>query len=374
MNYINEEEMIELRRTGFTWSYIAEKFGVSRKTLYEFRRERNLLNIGTEVNDDVLDEVVSKIAENYPNSGEVIIAGLLLANELSVPRQQLRDSLHRVDAVGVARRRIGRIERRVYMVAGPDHLWHMDGHHKLIKFGLVTHGCIDGFSRLITYLKCSNNNRSRTVYELFQHAAEQYGYPSRVRGDRGGENVLVAEKMNQVRGEGRGSFLAGPSKFNTRIERLWRDVMSSVIVVFKERFERYEEEGLKHYNPVHIFCLQHMFLPLINQHLEVYVQSWNNHKISTEGNRTARMLRSMYANQVPPPVEVEEDYGFHEDELEAAGDAAAVEVPNLHCPLLPAEIIEVQERCPALHINENPINFDNLFMNCLNVVTEIINR
>ena len=37
--------------------------------------------------------------------------------------------------------------------------WHVDGHHKLIKWKLVTHGGIDGFSR---DLKCSNNNTAET--------------------------------------------------------------------------------------------------------------------------------------------------------------------------------------------------------------------
>lgn len=44
------------------------------------------------------------------------------------------------------------IFRRVYNVPGPNHLWHMDGHHKLIRYGLVTHGCIDGNSRVVIYL------------------------------------------------------------------------------------------------------------------------------------------------------------------------------------------------------------------------------
>lgn len=42
--------------------------------------------------------------------------------------------------------------RRVYNVAGPHHLWHHDGHHKLIRYGLITHGCVDGFSRTVIYL------------------------------------------------------------------------------------------------------------------------------------------------------------------------------------------------------------------------------
>ena len=70
-----------------------------------------------------------------------------------------------------------------------------DGHHKLVRWRLVTHAGIDGYSRLIVYLRCSTNNKARTVYELFIEAVHQYHLPSRVRSDQGGENILVGQHM-----------------------------------------------------------------------------------------------------------------------------------------------------------------------------------
>jgi len=74
-----------------------------------------------------------------------------------------------------------RIMRRIYQVAGPHHLWHHDGHHKLIRYGLVTHGCIDGDTRLIIYLRICDNNKSETVLEIFIDGCKEHGIPSRVR-------------------------------------------------------------------------------------------------------------------------------------------------------------------------------------------------
>ena len=96
----------------------------------------------------------------------------------------------------------------------------------------MVHGCIDGYSRLITYLHCSSNNSASTVLGLFTGAVSQYGIPSRVRADRGGENVLVADFMIQHQGTGRGSFISGRSVHNQRIERLWFDVFQGCLKMF----------------------------------------------------------------------------------------------------------------------------------------------
>lgn len=141
------------------------------------------------------DQTMRDLVQAYPNSVLTILRGHLERLNLHVPRERARLSMIRVDPVNVWARRMRVIRRRTYSVSGPNALWHIDGHHSLIRWRIVIHGGIDGFSRLITFMQCNTNNRADTVLNLFVRATERYGVPSRVRSDRGGENIDVARYM-----------------------------------------------------------------------------------------------------------------------------------------------------------------------------------
>ena len=135
---------------------------------------------------------------------------------------------------------------------------------------MVTHGAIDGYSRLVLYLHCANNNLASTVLEQFIAATTSYYIPSRVRCDKGIENIEVAKFMLLERGFDRASVITGPSVHNQHIERLWRDVFRAVVFFYYKLFLGMEALGLLDpLEGISLYALHITFIPRINMCLEI---------------------------------------------------------------------------------------------------------
>ena len=284
---IPAETLEDLRGLGFSWEKISRMFGVSRWTIYRRVQSYGLKNVAqfSSLPDAQLDQLVLDYLNRHGRTtGRTYLAGYLMSLGLRVQRRRVRESLTRVDPVNTALRWGIVVSRRKYSVPWPNSLWHLDGHHSLIRWGLVIHGCIDGFSRRIVFLRCSDNNLSQTVLELFLKAIEKDGFwPSRIRVDYWVENLLVCDAMVEGRGEGRGSFIPGPSTRNQRIERLWREVFRCVCHLFYYVFYAMEDTGLLQIdNPVDVTALHLIFVPRINEALSEFMEAFNHHQLRTE--------------------------------------------------------------------------------------------
>lgn len=256
---ISAELLEDLLGLGFTHTKIAEMLGVSRWTISRRIKAYGLDDFTSfsKLSDDELDQIVGDyLIQHGATSGQVYIAEYLRSLGFRVQRRRERKCIARLDPQNSALRWGILVSRRVYQVPWPNSLWHLDGHHSLIRWKLVIHGCIDGFSRRIMYLRCHSNNLAETVLDLFLDTVRKDGdrWPSRIRVDREVENVLICDAIVQFRGEGRASFIAGPSTHNQRIERLWRKVYRCVCHIYYYTFYAMESSGLLNVeDPIHLF-------------------------------------------------------------------------------------------------------------------------
>ena len=128
-----------------------------------------------------------KIKLVWPKWGEKSVYGHFSSVGIKLQRWRIREPLRHVSPSAVKGFRQA-IHRHEYRVPYPNSLWHIDGYHKLIKWRIVIHGAIDGYSRLPVYIVASDN-KITTVLSGFQEAVRKYGLPSRVHSDKG---VLVS--------------------------------------------------------------------------------------------------------------------------------------------------------------------------------------
>jgi hypothetical protein len=69
--------------------------------------------------------------------------------------------MQQVDPIGVLERRLHRRWRRDdFVTSGPDFIWSLDGHDKLLRYGIQIYGAVDAYSRKIIWWYVGNSNKT----------------------------------------------------------------------------------------------------------------------------------------------------------------------------------------------------------------------
>ncbi|XP_028400815.1 uncharacterized protein LOC114523947 [Dendronephthya gigantea] len=352
---VDPDRLKEMVALGYKITQIATLLGVSRPTVYKLLEEQGINYKGrySNISASELDGQIARVKVGHPNVGEVMTAGHLRAQGIHVRRVDLRAALHRVDPDGIVERRRLRLRHRVYDCPCPNYVWHMDGNHKLVKWGFVIHVAIDGFSRLVTFAETSTNNEARTVLNHFLSAVETFGRPLRVRTDHGGENTDVWRNMVVANGEN--SVIVGSSVRNQRVERFNFDINANVTRQFAAIFRELEfEESLSTTNDTDLFCLQYVYTPRINKVLHEFISAHNHHVISTEGSSTPLQLFHAYRHLTElhsSLVHIDPYPALNVQDLLNSCSLPHVEVRTRSCPLSAENLCELQERIDPLAVS-----------------------
>ena len=137
---VSSDQLSFLVENGFSVPQMADMIGVSVRTIRRSMSEFGL-SIRAQYSNSELDRIVSEMQAQFPLCSTRQMQGHLLSRGYCIQQSHIRESQRRVDPDGAIIRRLHVLNRREYSVPSPRSLYHIDSHHKLIRYSAPRHRC-----------------------------------------------------------------------------------------------------------------------------------------------------------------------------------------------------------------------------------------
>ena len=135
------------------------------------------------------------------------------------PRDSVMEILREVDLLRFNKRRSRNLDIRCYHSNGSNETWHVNGYDKLKSYGFPIHGCVDGFSQRIIWLKvCRTKTDKKISASFFIQTVQHFKFcPSKVQTDCRTENGILAAALQCALVGSTDAHRYGSSPSNQRI-------------------------------------------------------------------------------------------------------------------------------------------------------------
>lgn len=313
--YIHEGTILHMISEGYTYQQISdylvgvtgESTGLSPRSLRRFCASRNIGPRGLE--DAILQHIVCSAISSVGHSyGRRTMHGMLASRGIHVSQSRLAAAMQIIAPIQYAARRRN-IQRMVnpfpYHASYYGEKIHLDQNEKCVMFGVTHVVAIDGYSRkIVGFITIPKKNPIVIYNVLFRPLLETEGIWEQVRVDHGTEFTLVATAQEHLahfrQSHHHQPILQSTSRHNHRAERIWPEVNQRINYPVKRVLVDMENnEDIHMSNEVTKFCVSWVTIHVMQDAINTFVQSWNNHRIP--GGRGGIPLNlASRANRVTP--------------------------------------------------------------------------